>query len=351
MNAKENKSLIVQDAVDRLKEYYPYNEEDKTFTISFHYDHLDDILVNKTQPSQKIHVNNQLLLDIENNLHSIPKGYHADIEITIDDYQGQEQDKVMKAINDTILDHQFIGSQELKGVSIRAGILALVGIFWILLSYAGQAFNWWGDDSSVTNNAISGILSIFAVVFGWEAVNTVIIHQNHFIKEFRHFIGRARYLSIKDNKGQECREPVTDIGYPFKYYHSRAVSEYCLMFSSYTFFAIAMLQIIRYFSAFFIIHKDIGQYELIIASIVLSSMIALGVFGVLIYKGYLKLLLPSAIINGLLLGASVTNLVLTIYTHLPTQNIVGAIITVASVIAFTVGLTIKYYLFKRKKVR
>ena len=45
------------------------------------------------------------------------------------------------------------------------------------------------------------------------------------------------------------------------------------------------------------------------------------------------------------------NLVLTIYTHSPTQNIVGAIITVASVIAFTVGLTIKYYLFKSKKVR
>ena len=180
MKSKKEYSVINQHTVNRLKEYYDYNEAEKTFVIPFHYGSLDEILVNK-KVTKKPKVDSKILNDIEYALHEIPNGYTADVELIIDDYQGYDSGFVMQQVKDTFLDRQFVGIDQHKRNSIKAGMLTLVGICWIVLAFVGQTFGWWGESNTFTSGIITGFLNIFAAVFIWEAVSMTVIHGNPFI--------------------------------------------------------------------------------------------------------------------------------------------------------------------------
>lgn len=339
-------NVINQKAVDRLKDYYPYDEDSRTFTITFHFKSVSDVLVEEHLDSKMPLVSPKIIEEISEKLHSIPDGYHANVEIIIDDYQGHDEELIVHAIKDAAYDRQYVGSQQYKNIAIRAGIVALAGIFWIVLAYAGDYFKWWGDPTSITSNVLSGILNVFAVVFVWEAVNTIIIHQNPFIKEFRYFIKRMKYLIIRGKDGKENKMLLTSVG-PFSHYRLRASSEWLLMFGSIFFFIIIMLRLIRYFNAVFTTYYDVRTYELIITPVLLSLFFILSISAVLIYKGYLKLLFPSLILNYVAFFIAVADLMLVFIGHAPRENIVSAIIVMVSSVLLTIGLSIRYYVYKK----
>ena len=346
---KKESNVIVANTVERLKEYYPYDEESRTFTLPFHYEKLDDIIVDKHQVSKKPQVSYQLLSEIEEILHSIPSRYKADIEITIDDYQGYEPEVVMQSIKDTALAKQFGGGQQLKKDSIKAGILAVLGVFWIILSYAGQLFNWWGDPNSITSNAISGVLSIFAVIFYWEAVDMMIIHENKFIREFKHFLSKAKNIIIKDNNGKEIKEPIKNIGPAFNSYKTRVASEYITVLSSFIFFTFIMLRVIRYLGVLLLTHQEVAVYEMVISPVLLVLMCVTAVFGILIYRGYLRLLVPSMILTVLLLAVSSINLTFVLIHNEASELVVSAAAYLVIAVANIVGLVMRFCLTRLRK--
>lgn len=349
MKKKQEYSLINQEALERLQRYYPYDEESKTFTITFHFERVSQF-ADEHQVTKSLKIRHHILMEIEQTLHAIPEGYHGDVEIIIDDYQGREKSEVMQALQDIALERQFIGSQQYKKDSIKAGVLVLIGVCWIILSSAGALLNWWGKETSLTHNLITGFLNVFAVVFIWEAVNTIVIHGNPFIKEFRHLLKKLRYFIVKDNKGEQEKLLLTDIGYSFSHYRSRAVSEYLIMFSSFAFFGLVLVKLIRYSGILFVTHENIALYEIVAASILLVTTCILGIFGVLIYRGHLKLLLPSAVLNAFALFTAIANIIFFLNNGEPLEKIVTAIFIIFADIAFTVGLGIKYYLFNKKKL-
>ena len=349
MKKKQEYSLINQAALGRLKRYYPYDEENKTFTIIFHYDNVGQF-ANEYQVTKALKIRHDALVEIEKTLHSIPNGYHTNIEIIIDDYQGREKSEVMQALQDVALERQFIGSQQYKRDSIKAGILVLIGVCWIILSSTGAFLNWWGKETSLTHNIITGFLNVFAVVFIWEAVNTIVIHGNPFIKEFRHLLKKLKYLIVKDKKGEEEKILLTNIGYSFDHYRKRAVSEYLIMFSSFAFFGLVLVKLIRYSGILFVTHENIALYEIVAASILLVTTCILGIFGVLIYRGHLKLLLPSAVLNAFALFTAIANIIFFLHNKEPLEKIVTAVFIMIAVVGFTIGLSIKYYLYNKKKI-
>lgn len=344
---KKEQSFIYKTEVERLKQYYPYNEEERVFTIPYHYERLDEILDKTNLASKKPKADYKVLKDIEGSLNGIPNGYKADIEITIDDYQGRNCGFVMNALRDITNEKQFIATKENEKNSIKAGIITLVGVFCIILSFAGDYFNWWGASNSVVNNTITGFLNVYAVVFIWEAVNMTVIRGNPFIKDHINLLKKMRYFIIKDNNGKEIKELLNDIDYSFSNFRFRAISNTSLMFCSFAFFGLTMLRLIRYFSAFFIMHYEIPTYELSLTPALLSLMCVLGAFGILIYKGYLKFLLPSLIISIALFATCIVNLVLVIINQNSQEAFVASIAFLVVSFIYIIGLIIKYYLFKK----
>ena len=349
MGKKKEPSLVKEATIERLKQYYPYDEESKTFTIPFHYEKLDELLVNKKQVTKKPKVDGEFVFMVSEILTEIPRGYKADIEVYIDDYQGYDRRMALSALKDVAIDRQFVGSEQYKWDSIRSGIITLVGICWLLLSFIGQSLSWFGSMASYSSNIISGLLNVFAVVFIWEAVGLLIIHSNPFIKAFRHIISKMRYIIVKDKEGEE-RKLLSEIGYSFSHYRTRATSEYLIMIASFAFFALVMIRLLRYVNTIVILESTIANHDIIISSFLLTLMTVLGAFGVLIYRGHLKLLFPCVVVNSLLIVASIINLVFTYVNNDPVEIIFTAIIIMIMVVAFTIGLALRFYLFKKKNL-
>ena len=348
-NKKEN-SVIVIDVINRLKEYYPYDEDSRTFTIPFYFEKVEEIIDKKHHTTKKVSIKKEFLQELEDALYSIPDGYYANIEVNINDYQEYNQEIIMQSINDLASDQQFRGFERYRKDCIKAGIITILGAFWIILSFAGEFFGWWGDINSTTNNVITGFFSIFAVVFIWEAVSMVVIHIDPFIVEFGHLLSKMKYFILKNNEGVELKEQLSDISFSFKYYRLRAASDYIFLFSSFSFFGLDILRAMRYFGAYLLSHYEIGTYEIVTTSILFTMMTVLGVFGILIYRGYIKFIIPSFAINALTLFVAIANLIFTINQNEPKENVVSAIFIIAISVIVFVGLFIKHFLcYKRKQ--
>ena len=339
---KTERNLIKAEAVERLRRYYAYDEKTRTFTIPFHFASVDDILVDPSSVCAFPKITPEVLTRISDTLDTIPSGYFASIELIIDDPKGYDISTLERAFKDMAMERQFVGSTDTKSNFIKAGILTMIGVLVILLSYFGEVFRWWGSVDSLDHSIEYGFFNVFAVVFIWEAVGIVVIKRNAFLGRFRRFLRKAEGIRIKTGEGTDVFFPVEELGFTFSSYRLRAVSDYMIAFASFTLIGLSLVRV-----SYFLLASNIQQMEIITSSIMIALACAEGVLGILIYNGRVHLLWPCLIGSLALLA-----IVIVIFSHALVGNLAPSVIgssafTLAVTLAFIAGLAMKLFALKK----
>lgn len=166
-------NLFDERRIKLLSQYFPLDEETRTFQITLRYDKAEDILDVDVSRPDRPNFKDDVLLRVSDILEQIPSGYQANISFQIKDYQGYDPKSLLSSFNDAMELNHYRGDKEARKKWVQAVLLTLVGIAILAVMGVGAAQGWWGEGetASLTNE----VLDIAGWVFIWEAVSILFL--------------------------------------------------------------------------------------------------------------------------------------------------------------------------------
>ena len=176
--------------IELLKKYFKLDEERKVFDVCLHFEKASDLFetsLDSLNPKFK----EEIFESIVNILDDIPRGYKADISISIDDFEDYEHDMVLSSINDVLFLIRYRYHKENKIRYIQAGLFLLAGIALIVASAILSV------KVPFTSELVQGIFvsvtEIAAWVFVWQSVTLMFLTRS---ETFR--LGQVLLLKAKN---------------------------------------------------------------------------------------------------------------------------------------------------------
>ena len=340
----------IQRKLELLKKYYAYNEADKTFDIVLHYEKVSDIINKQIKSISSVPLmDDEFLYSVTGILESIPSGYHADISLRIDDYEGYSGKIIMESFNDMLEFGRVKYNTNNRKKYYKVAFILAVGL--VLLSFGIFAGfeGWWHifDKDKFIGELLLSFLEIAGWVFCWEAVSIIFLEENDDMRKGSAIINKLSSVTFlnKDNKELIGEESEQIHKLLFKQTKLQRSGYLFLIFSGFAFMGLASMVGIRMISTIAVTFESLGIGLTILNWFWILLLFAGGIFAVKIYFGKEKYRIPAAIfaLINLVLGIVVISLsfVNGFDASLISTNIISLIIEVAYCIGFFFTLDYK----------
>ena len=341
----------VQTKCELLKKYYAYDEANKTFIIALHYEKVSDILNNEVQSvSSTPLMSEEFLSKITGILEGIPKGYHADIKLTIDDYEGYDEKIIMESFNDMLEFGRLKYNSSSQNKFYKVAILLVVGLVLLFTGIFAKVEEWWGifETEELIGELLINFLEISGWVFCWEAVSILFIENNDDMKQGLSIISKLNSVTLynKNNKSLINEEYDQIQKHIYRVTPIKRAGLLLLVFSGFAFIGLGSMIGIRQIPNLFIVTSN--NMLLLIALlnwVWIALIIFSGLFAIKLYLGKEKYRIPAAtlaVINlGFTLFAVIFSAINGIDISLIVINIISGIIEVAYCLGFFFTLDYK----------
>ena len=167
-NKNPYRNIPVKHRLEVLKRHHDYDEQTRTFNIVLHFEHASDLFEAHLDQSKLPMMNNEMVDLISDQLSYIPSGYKADFSLVIDDFEDYKPDEVLSAFNEQIRFLNSLFELENKKHLTKIGVLLTVGLFFIVVTIAGEVDGWWAD-TDVSLRLINYFLDTLGCVLIWKA--------------------------------------------------------------------------------------------------------------------------------------------------------------------------------------
>ena len=338
-----------QTRIELLKKYYAYDEVSKTFTVSLHCEKVSDILYKEVKSVSNVPMmNDEFLNDVTGILEDIPHGYHADISLLIDDYEGYDEKVIMESFNDMLEFGRLKYNVGSKKKYYKVATLLAVGLILLFFGIFADVESWWGvfDAEKLIGELLINFLEIAGWVFCWEAVSILFLEENDEMKKGSSIISKLNRITLldKDNKvlADEKYEQIQK-----HFYRStpiRRIGSLLLLFSGFAFIGLSIMVLIKTIPTISVAFQYFKVILLLHLLWVILTFVG-GFVAIKLYSGKEKYRIPTATYAFINLAFSILIIVYTsiyaIDVSLIVINIISGIIEIAYILGFFLTLNYK----------
>lgn len=303
-----------QEQLERLKNYFSFDEERKTFKVPLHYTSTDEIFEDKLDLlSPKM--NDNVLETICRILSEIPKGYNADIELIIDDYKGYSKEQILQAFHDLILFHHHTFRREIRRKTTKVAWLVLSGIFIVLFMAIATIYGWWSKDGGLWDEVVLYGLDVLGYVLIWEGLYAALVE--HDVDKSYNYITSKKLASIsiceKEAKNVLVKENTGDFMVGINNPKIEKITAFLLIVAAFGFFGAAIFTFANHFLDIIEAYNvgDTTKFvsEIGIATVTLLIEGAIGAFSLRLYYGDKRFQIPCYILSLLMLALIIYHIV------------------------------------------
>ena len=169
MRKKKYLSPRDRSQIEGLKKAFPLNEETNTFSVTLHYPSVEDILVNELESDCPV-FKDEIMEPVNQILNNIPRGYHADFLLVIDDYGEYSPQQIINSFNRMIENGHYRYKISTEKNYRKTAVLLLSGLLLVLLLVMGRISGWWEDSSDLWESLSDYTIDVIACVIIWEGV-------------------------------------------------------------------------------------------------------------------------------------------------------------------------------------
>ena len=321
-----------------LKKYYAYDETSKTFNVVLHYEKVSDILSKEVKSISEVPLMSEEFLNkISTILEDIPKNYHVNISLCIDDYEGYDEKVIMDSFNDMLEFGRIKYNAGNRKKYYKVAALLVVGLVLLFFGIYVSLEQWWHlfDQEQLIGELLSNFLEIAGWVFCWEAVTILFLEESEDMRKGSAIIYKLNCVSLlnKDNKiliNEEYEQiqkhfhknsPLNGTGYLF------------LLFSGFAFIGLALMMSMRMIPTFKVGTLYLGAAYIILNILWVILLFVGGLFSIKLYAGKEKYRIPALVflvINFIVsIVVLVLNIVYSMVIYLTAMSVISMIIGVA----------------------
>ena len=338
-----------------LKKYYAYDEASKTFNIVLHYEKVSDILSKEVKSISEVPLMSEEFLNkVSYILEDIPKNYHANISLCIDDYEGYDEKVIMDSFNDMLEFGRIKYNAENRKKYYKVATLLVVGLVLLFFGIYVSLEQWWHlfDKEQLVGELLSNFLEIAGWVFCWEAVTILFLEENENMRKGSSIIYKLNCISLldKDNKIL-LNEEYEQIQ---KHFHKNTplnrAGNLLLLFSGFAFIGLALMMSIRMIPTFKVGTLYLGAAYIVLNIIWVILLFVSGLFSIKLYAGKEKYRIPAIVFLAINFIVSIVVLVLNVInisvTYLTAMSVISLTIEVAHCLGYF--FTVNY---KKKRLQ
>ena len=331
----------------KLSHTFSLDRENKVFDIPLHFEKASDMFCSNADFEEIPKISDDTTDNLLQILSDIPKGYKADISVTVDDYEKWSFRSIMKGIENALFfRHQrYLLENSRKGMKV--GILMFVGVSLILILNIGNFNAWWGSDS-VTSEIFTYMLDLFGCVLIWESIYGMFVDRSDEIVFEKEISEKVNSIALVDETGKKvlAEEDKEDITSVMNRNRKKSLSDKMLLLSGFSILAFALADILDAlaqigpgmgFSVIFVIMLA-GLFSGIIGLLV-------GLMAIRLYYGKFKANVAGAAITFFMLISIVMNIVTLLMPGLTSERLIQGLFRILVQGSFAFGLILRFSYF------
>lgn len=348
-----------QEHIELLKDYYDYDEKNKTFIVPITYEKAEDLLdLDVKDPKNNPKFKKVAMENVKDLLMGLPSGTKANIHLIVKDYQGYDPDVLLSSFNKAIKLNQNRSRLQQRRSGVLATVLALIGAAILFVYIFGKSNGWYGEeDAGFSYDFITEILDIVAWVFLWEAVSVLFLYGDDYRSINAGLFIKINSIGFYDEKGEKMlsHEILIDtIKASSTAKKWEIIGKNLILASSVTMLMSGVFSIFNCLYALITNRMDDVQMEMILVSVLLVGIlvgavfIVLGLGGIYIYldKPWLrKFTFVALIVIGILLAFY---LVICLINNEP-EHISSMAFNILIYLLFVVGYFLVWFFTKPSK--
>ena len=275
--------------LERFTGYYNWDEENRVFDIPLHFEKASDMFCVNVGFKDTPKISKETTEMMQEQVDDIPRGYKADISITVDDYEGYSPNQILGGINDALLFRhlRYIHTKSRKGIQV--GTLLVAGIALIVLMIIGEYSGVWGAENDVSDIFIY-LLDTFGCVLIWESVYSIFVERSDEIYFERTILKKVRSISlVESGTGRSLAAEESDsIRYQLVGNRKKLLSNILLLLGGFSLISLAIFELIRCLSDIDVAFEHgLLVYSLFISLRLISSAVSacVGFMALRIYQG------------------------------------------------------------------
>ena len=349
-----NKSKLMQDSSDiemeqtvsKLARYYRLDRKRKVFDIPMHFKKASDLFCGNVDFMDEPKISDKTTDMMVELLNDIPRGYKADLCITIDDYEGFSSRQILRGLNDALAFRHIRFVRENKRNGLHVGTLMVAGISLILFMTLGNLNGFW-DSEGVVPEVFIYLLDTFGCVLIWEAVYAIFVERSAEI-DFEHTItGKVSSVGLYETGSEtvlavESSERLESLMIRNR---KKIISDKLLLLSGFSLITLAVFGILKVFRDIQLA-RELGMFKVFLVAFFrsFSAIIIAGVgtMAIRVYLGRFRHKVLGAVSTVLMLVA----LVLTIWSmfmgpEVSETDVIMILFHIAAEAAFVVGISLR----------
>ena len=339
MRKKKYLSPRDRSQIEGLKKAFSLNEETNTFSVTLHYPSVEDILVNELESDCPV-FKDEIMEPVNQILNNIPRGYHADFLLVIDDYGEYSPQQIINSFNRMIENGHYRYKISTEKNYRKTAVLLLSGLLLVLLLVMGRISGWWEDSSDLWESLSDYTIDVIACVIIWEGVWMAFI--DHSREENYEYIISRKLSNIFLCKGTKfnilASESVADYVLANSNPRLEKVTNLFLLIASFGLMCSSLFSIVGD-SVSLIEDMNSGAVnnafpKLAMAIISFLVMLTLGVFSYKLFKEDFRYIIPTGIIGIIAFGTVVYDFIILLQSEFDYSYILEFVIFAIFIIAY-----------------